>query len=151
MKWVLLVLSLLTTLAAAEEPQKKPLQFHLCPAFVEQVSMGEPNSFGWPVFVKLTPAGSQSFETLTQHHIGKKVEILAGGQTFFRATFLRVTISAAVSSGVLQQAFSSQEIAHSWLLMLERLPMTPCGPTSADQAIRDQAIRDQAAMPKPAL
>lgn len=137
MKWALLVLSLIPTLAAAEEPQKKPLQFHLCSTFVEQASLGEPNSFGWPVFVKLTPAGSQSFETLTQHHIGKKVEILAGGQTLFRAPFSRPTISAAVSSGVLQQTFSSQKIAHSWLPMLERLPISPCGPASTDQAIRD--------------
>jgi len=119
MKWIAIFLLVGPGIVLAESD----LVFHLCSTNVQQAVVGEETNDGWPVFVKLTEEGATHFESFTETNIGSISRIVANGQTF-----LNVTIQAPISGGVLQQTFSSEDVALTWQQTLtEGLPAAPCG------------------------
>lgn len=119
MRWVAVLFLAIPAIVLAEaEPE-----FYLCSSYVEKSEAGENTDLGWPVSVKLTEVGATGLEAFTEANAGKMVRIVVG-----RREFSRVTIWEPISSGNLQGAFSSQEVATDWQRTLAgKLPAAPCG------------------------
>jgi len=119
MRWVaVLYLAIPSIVLAEAEPE-----FYLCSPYVKKSEVGESTDLGWPVFVKLTEVGTTSLEAFTEANAGKMIRIVVGHREFLRAT-----IWEPISSGNLQGAFSSQEVATDWQRTLAgKLPAAPCG------------------------
>jgi preprotein translocase subunit SecD len=98
-------------------------EFNLCSSYVEKSEVGEQSDLGWPVFVKLTEAGTASLDAFTEANTGKEIRIVVG-----RREFSRATVWVPVSSGNLHGMFNSQEVATDWQRTLaNELPAVPCG------------------------
>lgn len=98
--------------------------FDLCAPYVEKSAVGEPAARGgWPVYVKLTEAGAESFEAFTAANIGRTSRIEVDGRQFTRATMW-----VPIDNGRLRGLFVSREEARAWQGILEEdLPPGPCG------------------------
>ncbi len=98
-------------------------EFHLCSPYVEKSEVGGQSDLGWPVFVKLTEAGTASLEAFTEANTGKMARIVVG-----RREFSRATVWVPVPSGNLRGMFNSQEFATDWQrIFASELPASPCG------------------------
>lgn len=119
MKRIALLSLLVSSIAtAADEPT-----FHLCSDYVQRSEVGEQSDNGWPVFIKLTEHGADSFEKFTEANAGSTVRILVGDREFTRATMW-----APISGGRLRSLFPSAAVAREWQQVLEEdLPAAPCG------------------------
>lgn len=106
-------------ISAAETAQ----EFHLCASYVQQSATGQQVNGVWPVFVKLTERGAQSFEAFTEANTGKLARVVVDGREFSRAT-----IRAPIAGGNLQGTFSLQAKAIEWeRILAAELPLEPCG------------------------
>jgi len=119
MKWIAILVLVFPDIGLAE-PEPK---FHLCSSYAEKSAVGEQSDLGWPVFVKLTEAGTTNFEAFTEVNTGKMIRVVVGPQEFSRAT-----VWVPVPGGQLRGVFSSQEVAADWQRILaSELPAGPCG------------------------
>jgi len=119
MKWIIFPVLAFPALGLAEAES----EFNLCSPYVEKSEVGEPSDLGWPVFVKLTEAGTESLEAFTEANTGKMVRIVVG-----RREFSRATVWVPVSSGKLRGMFNSQEVATDWQrIFASELSASPCG------------------------
>ena len=119
MKWIAILVLVFPDIGLAE-PEPK---FHLCSSYAAKSAVGEPSDLGWPVFVKLTAAGTTSFEAFTESNADKTIRVVVGPQVFSRAT-----VWVPVPGGHLRGVFGSQEVAADWQRILAgELPAGPCG------------------------